>query len=262
MTDESKTDEAEDAKAEDAKADDAKADDAEADVAEAEVAEGGASEGAADDDLDLDRGELSDDDLDILETAIGSVDFATRRATSERLQRLTSLQDRLGDVVEQIRAGKRRQQERSEPTEADLDRAQQLVDEGISAGEKGDLDQAMKTLEEAVRLDPDGIDALFNLGVVYGLLAHKNIAKAEFYDDYTRDEVFTEKARICYDRVLEQDAEHLPSLNNLATLASMRDNREEAMRILQQIVGIAPKGPDDQAIVAAAREQLADIDSI
>ncbi len=231
-----------------------------------DAGEEGAARDAANfvlDSLDLARGEVNDEDLDALEAAVNSVDLATRNATPERLERLTALQARLADIAAQIREGRRRPMDEPPALTADeLQRYQQLVDEGVAAGERGDLHTALQTLEDAVRTNPDGMEGLFNLGVVYGLVAHKNITKAEFYDDYTRDEVFVERAQICYDKVLEHDANHLPSLNNLATLYSMRDNREAAVPLLKRIVEITPETEEEKHIVAAAQQQLDELESI
>lgn len=232
---------------------------------EASPAEGAAQQEEASvlDALDLARGEVNDEDIEALDAAIHSIDFAARKASPERLERLAALHAHLGAVIEEFRAGRRRPQaELTAPTGEALERYQALVDQGVAAGEKGELDEAARHLEDAVRLHPEGLEGLFNLGVVYGLLAHQNITKAEFYDDYTRDHVFLSKAQICYGRVLELDPEHLPSLNNLATLYSMRDSREEAVPLLRRIVSIEPKDEDERQLVAAARAQLEELESI
>jgi tetratricopeptide (TPR) repeat protein len=177
--------------------------------------------------------------------------------------RLEALSSRLADVIEQIKAGVRKAAtEPDELSEEALQICQNLVDQGIAAGEKGNLQEARGYLEEAVRLNPDGLDALFNLGVVYGLLAHHNIARAEFYDDYVRDEVFVERAKICYDHLLELEPDHIPSLNNLATLYSVRDERGQAIPLLKRIIGIEAKTDDEKALIASAKSQLSELESI
>lgn len=219
--------------------------------------------GGEEDGLDIARGEVNDEDLTQLELAIDSVDFAARRATPERQARLASLVARLTDVAQQIATGQRAAgAERLPPSPEQKARWQQLLDEGVAAGERGDLDTARSRLEEAVRLDGDGAEGLFNLGVVYGLFAHKNVAKSEFFDDYTRDEVWTEKAKRCYDRVLELDPKHTPSLKNLATLYAMRDERDLAVELLKRLVAIEPGDDLDRALITEARAQLAELESI
>lgn len=260
----------EDAPAEEAKAEEAKTEEAKTEEAEAAKVEDAPADEAAkpqqdtpESVLDLARGEVDDADLDGLEAAINSIDFATRRATGDVVGRLTTLRDRLSDLIEQISSGVRRPDaEREELSDEALQICQNLVDQGIAAGEKGNLQEARGYLEEAVRLNPDGIDALFNLGVVYGLLAHHNIARAEFYDDYVRDEVFVERAQICYDLVLEQVPDHIPSLNNLATLYSVRDAKDQAIPLLERIIAIEPKTDDEKTLIASARSQLDDLESI
>lgn len=219
--------------------------------------------GGDDDVLDVARGELTDEDLDQLEAAIDAVDFATRRASPERMTRLSALVLHLTDVAEQIKSGTRRPKlDRQELTAEQLARYQGMIDEGVNAGEQGDLVRARKELEGAVRLHPEGIEGLFNLGVVYGLIAHHEIAKAEFYDNYVRDEIFIGKAKRCYDRVLELDPKHLPSLRNLATLYAMRDERDVAKEYLTRILAITPADEAERGLVDQARQQLEELESI
>lgn len=216
--------------------------------------------GGDDDLVDVARGEVTDEDLDGLEAAIDAIDFATRRATPERQTRLAALIARLQDVADQIKQGVRRPAAEAQPLSPEQQvRYQALVDEGVAAGEQGDLPLARRKLEEAVRLAPEGIDGLFNLGVVYGLIAHREIAKGEFYDDYVRDEVFVNKAKICYDRVLELDPRHLPSLKNLATLYAMREERDLARDYLRRLLEVEPQSDDDKALIEEARQQLAEL---
>lgn len=210
--------------------------------------------------LDVARGEVTDDDLDGLEAAIDAIDFATRKAAPARQTRLEALGARLQDIADQIRQGVRRAAPDRQPLTAEQQaRYQALIDEGIAAGEGGDLPAARKKLEEAARLDPDGIEGLFNLGVVYGLIAHREIAKGEFYDDYVRDEVFVEKAKICYDRVLERDPRHLSSLKNLATLYAMREERDLARDYLRRLLEVAPQDDGERQLLDEARQQLAEL---
>ncbi|MBX3472583.1 MAG: hypothetical protein KF878_37505, partial [Planctomycetes bacterium] len=216
--------------------------------------------GGDEDALDVARGEVTDDDLDGLEAAIDAIDFATRKAAPARQARLEALGARLQDITDQIRQGVRRAAPDRQPLTAEQQaRYQALIDEGIAAGEGGDLPAARKKLEEAARLDPDGIEGLFNLGVVYGLIAHREIAKGEFYDDYVRDEVFVEKAKICYDRVLERDPRHLSSLKNLATLYAMREERDLARDYLRRLLEVAPQDDGERQLLDEARQQLAEL---
>ncbi len=216
-----------------------------------------------DDRLDLERGEVTDEDLDGLEAALDALDFATRRASPERLARLRGLIARAADVADQLEQGVRRPAaERTPLSDAQRARYQELVDGGVAAGERGDLPGARRLLEEAAALDPDGVDANFNLGVVYGLIAHREVSKAEFYDDYTRDEVLVEKAKLCYDRVLEAVPQHLPSLKNLATLYAMRDERDLAAGYLRRLIEVAPQDDEDRELIAEAKAQLAELESV
>ena len=228
--------------------DEAKKDETEADIAAA---------------LDFDRGEVDDDDLQTLTDAIDSIDFATRKASPERLQRLKELAVRLDDLCTQIADGKRSPRpERAPLSDEEEARYGTLVEEGLAAGERGNLAEARRKLEDAVLLDPEGTGALYNLGVVYGLLAHMNIARMEFYDDYTRDEVFIEKAKLCYDKVLELQDDHLPSLNNLATLYAMRDERDLAIEILERMLKVNAETDEDKKCLASAQKQLEELKSI
>ncbi len=209
------------------------------------------------DSLDLSRGEVDEQDLQGLLDAVDALDFASRRATEDRLTQLRALHARLGNVIEQIARGERASLPDQEPLTAEQEaRYEALVDQGLDAGRARNLDAALKALQEAVRVNPEGIDGLFNLGVVYGLVAHKNITTAEFYDDYTRDEIYVEKARICYDHVLDLEPNHLPSLNNLATLYSMRDDSEAAKAYLNRILEVEPSTDVERHILVEQLKEL------
>ncbi|HBP22301.1 MAG TPA: hypothetical protein DEA08_31525 [Planctomycetes bacterium] len=256
--------------------DESKNEDAQSDEAEQAVGDavGDAEEGEGKDDeasppvaiidtLDIARGDIDDADLGQLEEALNVIDFATRRASPERLAALKAMHGRLGDLIDQIERGERTARPEAEPLTDEIEaRYASLIDQGLEAGQKRNFADAQQLFEEAVLINPEGIDGLFNLGVVYGFLAHHNIAKAEFYDDYTRDEIFLEKARICYDSVLNLEPDHLPSLNNLATLYSMRDDSERAIDYLERIVAATPADDREKALIAEAQVQLDELKSL
>ncbi len=160
------------------------------------------------------------------------------------MARLRALHARLGDLIEQVEKGVRKRSERPPIAAADEERYKALVEEGVALGEATKLPEALEKLEAALRLDPEGIEALFNLGVLYGLLAHANIAKGEFYDSHVRDEVWTEKAVFCYERALELDPENVHALNNVATLYALRDERDLAIETLKRSLALAPEQAD------------------
>ena len=215
------------------------------------------------DTLDIARGDVDDQDLAQLEEALNSIDFATRRASPERMAALKAMHGRFGDLIDQIERGERAPRPEAEPLTDEIEaRYASLIDQGLEAGQKRNFADAQLLFEEAVLINPEGIDGLFNLGVVYGFLAHHNIAKAEFYDDYTRDEIYLEKARICYDSVLNLEEDHLPSLNNLATLYSLREDRERAIDYLERIVAATPADEREQELIAEARVQLDELKSL
>ena len=81
-------------------------------------------------------------------------------------------------------------------------------------------------------------------------------------DDYTRDEVFVEKAKHCYDKVLEVREDHLASLNTLATLYAMRDERDLAIEILERMLTISPEDDEDKKFLSQAQGQLDELKSI
>jgi Flp pilus assembly protein TadD len=181
---------------------------------------------------DLLRGELTSQDLNELEAALDSVDFATRKATPELLARLRALSARLVDLVEQIEKGVRKRTDDAPLKPEDEEKLKALFDEGVAAGEKGELDRARSKLEEALRLDSESPEVLFNLGVVYGLLSQANFARGEFYDSRVRDEVWAEKGVFCYERLLELEPDNTHALNNLATLYDLQGERDVAVETL------------------------------
>jgi tetratricopeptide (TPR) repeat protein len=204
--------------------------------------------------LDLARGDLTDDDLATLEAAIDQIDFASRRATPERLERLKAMGVRLADVVEQIGQGVRKRSEAHTLTPDEEKRYEELVSAGVAHAEKGELDKAREKLEAAVTLDPDEPSGLFNLGVLYGKLMEVAATKGDFYSSHVPDEVFAEKAAFCFERVIELDPKSAVALTNLAALYDIRGREDMARESLKRALEIDPNE-------AKAREHLLDLDS-
>jgi hypothetical protein len=114
---------------------------------------GGVSRRGDEDLLDVARGEVNADDLAQLEAAVDAIDFATRRAAPDVKSRLRAIVARLGDIADQIDQGIRRPAaERAPLTDEQRARVRTCLDQGLEAGERGDLETARARLEEAVRL--------------------------------------------------------------------------------------------------------------
>lgn len=205
--------------------------------------------------LDLARGDVNDDDLELLEQAVDQIDFAARRASAERLEKLRGLSARISDLIEQIASGTRKRAKDREPLSADEEaKYDALVAEGIRLGEKGELDAARTKLEAAVLVDPDEVSGLFNLGVVYGRLAESATQKGDFFASRVPDEVYAEKAVFCYERVLELEPKNTAALTNVAAVYDLRGETDLARETLGKVLAIDPGN-------ARAKEYLADLGS-
>ncbi|MBI3725091.1 tetratricopeptide repeat protein [bacterium] len=219
--------------------------------------EGAPKDASAPDDaaLDLARGDVTDDDLATLEQAVDQIDFATRRATPERLARLRAIAGRLSSLADQVEKGVRTRDSDSPPlSDEDARRYEALVSDGVTLAEKGDLETARTKLEAATKLDPDEPYGLFNLGVLYGRLAEQAATKGDFYASHVPDEVFAEKAVFCYERVLELEPENARALTNLAAVYDLRGETELAKEALKRALAIDPSE-------TKAQEHLADLES-
>ncbi|MEZ0227979.1 MAG: hypothetical protein ACAI25_05090, partial [Planctomycetota bacterium] len=97
--------------------------------------------------LDLARGDLNPDDLNDLEGAIDEIDFAARRTTPECLARLRAQSARLVDLIEQIEKGIRKPSPVGQLTPEQEKEYDALVEKGVAAAEKGDLEKARESLE-------------------------------------------------------------------------------------------------------------------
>lgn len=224
------------------------------DEAETKAAEAAKTEAKADgpETLDLLRGEVSDEDLAELDAALDAIDFAARKAAPERLAKLRAAHARLGDLIEQVEKGTRKTTDRPPPSADDEAKVKAIVDEAVAHGEAGRLEDALERLLAALRIAPESLDVLFNLGVVYGKLANSASGQSGIYAQRKVDEAWTEKAVSAYTRLLEIDAENVHALNNLATLHDLQGETELAIELLQRSLQAQP----DQAEVKQHLEEL------
>jgi tetratricopeptide (TPR) repeat protein len=190
------------------------------------------------DPLDLARGDVNEDDLADLAGAIDEIDFAARRTTPECLARLRALSTRLADLVDQVDKGVRKRSDAKQLSPEEEKRYDALVHEGVTAAERGDLERARECLENAVRLDPDEVSGLFNLGVLYGKLGEST--KGSFGMTHGFDEVYADKATFCFERVTELDATNAQAWTNLAAIYDVRGETDEAKEALRRALEIDP----------------------
>jgi tetratricopeptide (TPR) repeat protein len=181
------------------------------------------------------------------------VDFAARRATPERLEKLRALSARLADVVEQIAKGVRTRSPERPVSPEDEKRYEELVASGVAMAEKGDLDGARQKLEAAVTIDPEEPSGLFNLGVLYGKLAEVETTRGDFFGSHVPDEVYAEKAVFCYERVLELDPKNARALTNVAAMYDLRGEADLAKDALKRALEIDPNE-------TVAKEHLAELE--
>ena len=130
-----------------------------------------------------------------------------------------------------------------------------LVTRGAELAEQQQFAEAIRTLEQAVELDDERVDAHYNLAVVYGLLAMSDLAVEEYFEDHVDEEIFLQNAIEEYQRVLEIDDTHLAAHNNLATIYALHGERDLAIHELELSLQLDPEQPD-------AREQLDELQGI
>ncbi len=205
--------------------------------------------------LDAARGDLNKDDLDDLQAAIDEIDFAGRHTTPESLARLRALSTQLVDLVEQFDKGIRKPSPAKQLTPEEDKQYESLLEKGLVAAEQGDLEKARTLLEEALRIDADDPEGLFDLGVVYGRLGLKNPKSLYDMTSHGFDEVRveSEKAAFCFERVLELDPKHAPALVNLAAIYDARGDTSGAIECLKKALEIDPNE-------AKAREHLRELE--
>src|SRR5688572_2574378 len=73
---------------------------------------------------------------------------------------------------------------------AQTSEAQALYNQAVQAYESGNLEEAIELLDEAIRLEPDFIDAYINRGVAYADLGDYRQAIADFTHAIRLDENF------------------------------------------------------------------------
>ena len=206
---------------------------------EKDVTKDDPKEGPGPETLDLLRGEVSDEDLAELDWALDAIDFAARKATPERVSKLKAAQTRLADLIEQVEKGTRKRAADRPPVSADDEaKVKALVDEAVGHGEAGRLEEALDRLLAALRIDPDSLDVLFNLGVVYGKLANATSGQSGIYAARGVDDAWAEKAMSAYGRLLEIDSENVHALNNLATIHELQGETELAVELLRRSLSI------------------------
>ncbi len=96
-----------------------------------------------------------------------------------------------------------------------------IVAIGRTQSLKGDTEAAVKSFDEALRLEPENIDVLNGIGAVY--------FKAGKYDEAVD---FVKK-------VLREDNENLTALNTLAQVYTARDNRSMAVYVFKKAARVA-----------------------
>ena len=134
--------------------------------------------------------------------------------------------------------------------DADYD---ELVARGVELAEEEDYAEAIRVLQQAAALDDGRVDAHYNLGVVYGLLAMSDLDLEDYFEDKVDEEIFLQNALEEYQHVLEIDPNHVAAHNNLATVCALHGDVDQAMRELQLSLDLDPNQPE-------VREQLEDLE--
>lgn len=85
--------------------------------------------------------------------------------------------------------------------------------------------EALQVAEETARRFPEYVDAYYQRGAAQLALEHYDQAEEDFR------------------RALDLDADHVPSMNDLAVLLIIRDRKAEAERLLERILELQPDDP-------------------
>lgn len=107
------------------------------------------------------------------------------------------------------------------PSEDEQASAAALVDQGIAQMQRGEDEQAEKTFQRAVRMDPDLASAHYNLGV---------LDQSSQRDDAAQEH---------YEAALDLSPEHGPALYNNAILTE-DDDLEEAVALYRRAIEAQP----------------------
>jgi tetratricopeptide (TPR) repeat protein len=113
------------------------------------------------------------------------------------------------------------------PAESGLSEAGVLINNGVAALEKGQLDEAKAEFEQALKLEPTNKLAWYDLGVV--AQARGDSAGAIRH----------------YDKALESDPAYTPAMYNKAIVLEASD-REAAIALYRKILGINAKASTTQ----------------
>jgi Flp pilus assembly protein TadD len=116
----------------------------------------------------------------------------------------------------------------------DPDNKEILTELGMGYLNQGNYEQAEKTWEKAGNLG--SAEALYNLGVLYGMVYLQDISEDELWELHSDEEVWFEKAEIAYQSSLDIDPKNIHALKNLATLYMERGQKEDALTLLRKIL--------------------------
>jgi len=108
--------------------------------------------------------------------------------------------------------------------------AEQLLNDGVAAYRGGDLERATELLQQGVAIDPFAYRLRFHLGLLFG-------KRGLLYDAIEQLE-----------RAVQIQAQHFPSLKNLAILYQQAGFRNKALEAWERALGAAPDEETKRAI--------------
>jgi tetratricopeptide (TPR) repeat protein len=127
-------------------------------------------------------------------------------------------------------------------TPADQERVRSYLRQGIALGEQGRLDEGAAAFSEALRLQPDSVDAHNNLGSIR--FAQRRL----------------DEAIACYERVLHINPRHAAALYNLGVALEHQGRFQEAGVHYEQALQVDPQHADAWNNLGNVRKARRDLD--
>ncbi|KQC15197.1 MAG: hypothetical protein APR63_12510 [Desulfuromonas sp. SDB] len=140
--------------------------------------------------------------------------------------------------------------------EKDPDNKEILTELGMEYLNQENYELAEKTWKKAGNLGSS--EAMYNLGVLYGMVYLQDIAEDELWEDHSDEEMWFEKAEIAYQDALDIDPKNIHAMKNLATLYMERGQREDALTLLKKILQYC----SDEDFRKKVEEEIKDIENL
>ena len=121
------------------------------------------------------------------------------------------------------------------------DNIETILELAYAYAEKGDYKKAAKYYKKAVEKDEKNGEAYYNLGVLYGRIALKDISVDELWEDKSDEEVAFNSAVNYYLKAIEIDKKNYHAYNNLGILYKAFDWHDKAKECFEKSLEINPE---------------------